>query len=686
MKRVLLRHGLAGLLLAAWAGPAAISTLAAPKMSGISGHVEAFQFATGLKGPDGIALHPETGDLYVAERDAGRISVIKNGTPSAVIESGFTVDEDFPKWTMNKTKTKEFLMEGKLVSPGSIAITQDGTIYVAEDREFGRVLEFKPDEQGKYTKANLIAVPWLDKPFAWDDLKVSKTGELYLVGYDKRGEGTLHFGTVLVRATDGDWWVIDYGPFSSFASFTLSRNHDILVVAERTKGEIVAWDLERHLPIGTVPESVFKAEAGSNCLLKDGSYIIAEVPLPENQGSKGNSRLVRVDPVTAQATGIAEGFDMIGSVILDPKTGHMFVSDQGAGIIAELAVDEGLLAKEYLLQRSLEAFESSAGFSPRVAPAFLKNFLSRIGGPDTGERPSSQEAGGQEQGTPQEDVLYSSSFTLREFATKIPLVAGKVRTLLDDDVTEENPVTQIDFLLFFPSHVVKSTDMATPSLSFFSATRKNGDVEQSRLLFNNLHATQRVGDQWLLQTDTASIYVPIATCGMDRNEEGMDLNLAFLGMGIYDDFYLQLTTGKENYGSLMVEGKYGGSSEYRLSFVDAPKIGGEMVKNLVVAGFDPASAGEELGWLNIGQWPVGSALALEDQQVVRFAGAGEEVSEAIEKKELERRMELGSEAEDASGATPNPPASDAPAPAPQPPPEQPATPAAAETPAAENAP
>jgi hypothetical protein len=140
---------------------------------------------------------------------------------------------------------------------------------------------------------------------------------------------------------------------------------------------------------------------------------------------------------------------------------------------------------------------------------------------------------------------------------------------------------------------------------------------------------------------------------MDRNENGMDLSLTFLGLGVYDDYILRLSTGKEDRGSLIVEGKYGTRADYDLTFVEKPAVASQVgeVKNLVVAGFDSAIKSETLGWLNIGQSPVGSSLAIEESFVPEFASSGENLAEIVSKKELEQRKALGLEAEDMSDGT-----------------------------------
>jgi len=624
------------------AGAAALVSAPTPATAqNIQGPVTASAYASGLSGPHGMAFHPQSGELYVVEKEAGRISVIRNGRATPVVETGWTVAPDFPSWAVSDNRSAEFIQDPALHSPGAIAFSPDGHLFVAEDRAYGRILEFIPDESGAFAKAQYVPVPWIDKPFAWDDLAATADGQLIVVGYDHAGDAGLHFGSVLLRDKQGDWWVVDYGPFSQFAAVVLSRNSDILVVCERSKGELVAWDIQRHMVIGTVAESVFQAQAETVTLLKDGAYVVGQIAAPGAPPAKGSSRMVRIDPMTSQETDLASGFDRIGGSILEKKTGSIYVSDAAAGTIVKLDPNPEIIGREYLLQRSLETFEIAQGFTPRTAPVFLNNFISKLGAPPSADQSRTQQ-GGAEDG--QEDVLYGSSFTLRDLATKIPMVAGKVRTLVEEDDPNPDPVMQIEFLLLFPAHVVKSTDMATPSLSFFSAVRKSGKMEQSRLLFQGYHAKQRVGDQWMLQSDNASIYVPLATCGIERKEDGMDLNLAFLGMGFYDDYYLRLVTGKENSGRLMVEGKFGAQSEYNLSFVDAPRMGGEIVKNLYVGGFDPAVQSQQMGWLNIGQWPVGQALAVDTEEVFKFAGVDEEITAAIEQKELERRMSVGSEA------------------------------------------
>jgi hypothetical protein len=120
-------------------------------------------------------------------------------------------------------------------------------------------------------------------------------------------------------------------------------------------------------------------------------------------------------------------------------------------------------------------------------------------------------------------------------------------------------------------------------------------------------------------------------------------------LGVYDDYYLNLKSGKENTGTLTVEGKAGASEKYPLNFVE--KLGGAPVKNLVVAGFEEGGAEQlDMGWLNIGSLPIGSALALGEQDIDKLASVDEKLAKTIENKELDRRQAAAGEGGEKSGA------------------------------------
>ena len=122
--------------------------------------------ADGLKEPHGVAVHPATGDIYVAEKATGRILVLKNGKMESALPAGWTVSTNLPRWGMTTQIPKEKWMTATLEKPGPISVSTNGTLFVAEQVPNGRILEFLPNAQGAWDTARGIPVPWLDQEFS----------------------------------------------------------------------------------------------------------------------------------------------------------------------------------------------------------------------------------------------------------------------------------------------------------------------------------------------------------------------------------------------------------------------------------------------------------------------------------------------------------------------------------------
>lgn len=601
--------------------------------------VEPKVFASGLQGPHGVGIHPLTREVYVTEMKKEQVSVIRGGRPVTVVpKSGWKVEyASLPRWAVAGDYTEAYWLRGELTKPGAVAITTNDHIIVCEHREGGRILEFIPDENGQYLTARLICVPWLDRPFLWDDIKVARDGRVFLAGADPT-QKKLHFGSVMMRDTDGEWWVVDYGPFMNFCGLYLSNREDVLVVCNKEKGELVWWDTERHLPIGMAEQTMEAGAAEDVALMPDGSFIVAK------QSADGEAgQLIRVSPTTEEKTVLFDRINRIGSVVLDRTNDLVFVSDEGKGSLHSLKMtgaDSLSGSGEYLLKRSLDGYRMAEGFTPRKAPTFLKNFFSKVGQELIEEK--------QDKGTMDIEVKRSvadSSFTLREFANHIPLVAGRIKTnpeRVNQDIA--NPLVSIDFVVMFPGLAVQGGENASPSMNYFLAMRKDGHIEQTKVLFPEVPMMKRGEDQWQKSEERGALSIPISTCGMEKNDNGVTVNLAFLGVGIYDDYYLNLSAGIENSGTIIVETKNGERETYRAVFEELASSGSEEAE-FIVAGFDPMQK-SNIGWLNIGRWPVGAAIETEHKQVPNFSGVSETVHDMIEKKNLEWRVESGKQSEE----------------------------------------
>ncbi len=285
--------------------------------------------AEGLQRPHGVAIHPQTGDIYVSERGSGRIVVLRNGRPEPALAPGWTVSEDLPRWAISDSMPLSAWMSPALNQPGPIAFSTNGTLFVAEQTPQGRILEFRPDAQGLYTQAIAVPVPWLDQEFQWRDLQVDALNRLFIAGADEVGSDFMKFGSALVRETNGDWWVIDFGPFANFGPFALSAREDVMVLGDRNRGKLSWWEVHRHIMLGGVPDSTGRAELQALALYPDGAFIIGQLDAP------GQAVLKRLDPFNFQQTTLATGFRSIGDIAMDRPNARYYVTDPEAGKVLE---------------------------------------------------------------------------------------------------------------------------------------------------------------------------------------------------------------------------------------------------------------------------------------------------------------------------------------------------------------
>ena len=625
--------------------------------------------ASGLQEPSGVAIHPATGDIYVSEKASGQILVLKNGKPESALASGWTVSNVLPRWAISEQIPLEKWMDPTLHHPGTISISSNGTLFVAEQEPNGRILEFYPNEQGQFAVAKCVPVPWLDQEFQWRHIFADPSGRLYIVGADEVGSDFMKFGSALMREPDGNWWVIDFGPFANFCTFTLSERLDVLLLGDRNKGALSWWEVDRHMMLGGAPEATGRSELTGLALYPDGTFILG------TQDAPGKASLRRMEPFTGQQKTIAEDLTSVGDIAMDRKNTRYLVTDPAAGRLLEYTPSTAMKFNETAMRQIVRSAEGMAG-TPAEAPAFLNNFFDRL-----------QDAAKE---ILPDDSTHAVEFNLSDIAGKMPIVAGRVRTTVEVEGAEEDPIQDLEFFLLFPSKVVLTETAVSPSLSFFSARRKSGKVEQTKAIFQGDVGVYRVSGTNISQVASApgGLHIPVVVCGLDQTDGGVYVNLSFLGAGIYGDYYLTLFQGpREQKAKLMVKsvGSASGTVTYDASFMEDATIEGmqgssitkEQFSNLLISGFGGgAGANRSVGWLKLGQFPAQMTVAFGDNAVdTKLTGAQTGLKEIVEKKRVEMSLES---ANDIGGTAPeSAPAAEASAPETP----APAVPAATEAPA-----
>lgn len=196
-----------------------------------------------------------------------------------------------------------------------------------------------------------------------------------------------------------------------------------------------------------------------------------------------------------------------------------------------------------------------------------------------------------------------NSYTLQEFADKVPLIAGKMKaTLLPDSGDVRDPIVEVQFMSFFPNYAVNQTGKtAMPSLSLFAAKRNSGVIEKTRVI-NDYHVAKRLSSgEYANMGDVGRLFLPLTTCSALQMGNTLNVLLSFVGIGSENDFHVQMHCGSKVSGTMLVDNNTKEHARYRLDAIDYTTDGHEAM-NFVVAGINPRRE-ENIRWLELGKEP-----------------------------------------------------------------------------------
>ncbi|HEY8241220.1 MAG TPA: hypothetical protein VIH35_07235, partial [Kiritimatiellia bacterium] len=408
--------------------------------------------ATGLDLPGGLAIHPQTRELYVTEK--GRVSVVRDGKVVPVITSGWRVMRDMAPWLVTDEHPLDQWLRAALNQPHALTISSDGRVYVAENVPNGRILEFRPDAAGRFATAHIVAVPWLQYDYTWKSLAISGDGSLTVAGVADSEPGAPPYGSVVTRDPDNNWWAVDYGIFARFTSLGLSQDESVVVVGDEYSDHVVWWDTTRRLAIGTATGKTENIKALG--VMPDGAILAVEDNQAPNLADR-KSQLVRIDPQTRESRIVAQGLGAVESIAIAQDSGTIYVTDPLAGSIIELQPKTAVLTNGYLLNRSIMAYEAQGGLAPRSWPPYLQSFVRKLGVEPASEKKAKRVATTEKPKDQQKPQLTPEAFGL-----KVPFIAGMVKSDPNTVSTAtDDPVQQVDFIVFFPSSALKKDDFST---------------------------------------------------------------------------------------------------------------------------------------------------------------------------------------------------------------------------------
>ncbi|MBU1692938.1 MAG: hypothetical protein KKC51_03130 [Verrucomicrobia bacterium] len=545
--------------------------------------------ALGLQEPGGLAADPLYGEIYVAERGAHRISLIRDKQSFPVIEGRFAL-------VANKQGTPKF---SELDSPCSIAFDAEGRLYVAESRGPARLLRFDPLYEG-LRQASVIITPWYEAPQVCTSVTADRDGRLFVTMQNRDQRVVTIFGTVMMRDLKGHWRLVDYGPFADFANAAVDPEGRTLVVGERRNADVSWYDARRQVEL----RSLEKMEGLRHlAVLSDGTTLASL------HRTDGTWSLAEVDGLSGIVWEWVGGLGEIGGLFAHPKTGDVYVALTGEGKIMRVRRLEPR-GKPPLtgtpVGRMIRAFELENAIPPPEWPEFFRTFIERLGLVRAVNEHTPRDSA---RARPHDGI----PLTIAEFAAAVPVVAAKVRArLVGPDSLESDPVEELSFLLFYPNRSMLTRQTMAPSLSLFWARHRSGRITRSQFLPNKQGHELSEDLSWeelpeMLVSFPAGFYAP----DTDLSENNSLLRVYFLGMGLGPDYWIDLDRDDISRSRMVVEKINGKRVDYLLEpYLESPSAGGHTV---LVAGLKEV----DMGWHDLGQEQIPWKIVLSESPAVR---------------------------------------------------------------------
>ena len=510
-------------------------------------------FVSGLSSPDGIAIDPRTGNIFVSEEEAHRISMI---TPRGRVKT--VIDQDTRLYVMDGNVQKRI---GPIKSPEGLAMDSSGRLHVVEDRVGGRILAIQLEENGRVGPSEVIKVPGQAAPFQWEGIAVRDTGELLLTGSSAEsanlGAGGMVQGALVYRDETGRWWVPVMRPGSGFSGICFSKDGQFAVYCDEITGTVGWIDLQsRYLREGA-SQRTFKSPEGV-WTLPDGRIAVAEE----------GGRVSIVDPEVDEVVAVADKLGAIESVVWDEQGRRLLVTADGTGSLMELVPDVAFAYNFDRMQRASCQSEGAIRHVPETTPEFLRPLL---------------EMGGLSDFNPDFDLAFD------ELTRKIPMLASDAQAVLiqgNSDVPD--PVVHLRFIALDPNRLKFDEPGFDFALSAVILRTRSGIIHKTHLA----RTVIITGNMWLGQfKNHGSFDVPVPFAYYAQPGPRGHAVIHFTGLGRSPDISIALNPARPEESYMLITHVNGSLEQYRLVQTRSPSGSDNWVVSM------PARRPQN--WLNI---------------------------------------------------------------------------------------
>jgi hypothetical protein len=481
--------------------------------------------ADGLSGPDGIAIDPRTGNVFVSEETANRIVMIDGPRRETICDGTRPL----------KAICRRHRDCPPLRSPEGLAFDGRGTLYAVEDVPGGRAIAFRLDKSGAVRTVEEIDIPADGSGCAWESVAVLDGGEILLAGSNAEGVGegegaTFFQGLILYRDAEQRWWAPRSRIGASFSSVAFSKSGRFAIYSDEVAGAVGWIDLRSKDAADGVSRMVARSPENV-AVLPDGTILVAE----ENGG------LVRLDPETDRFMTLASSLGAIETALWDATRSCILVTADGAGKLLALKPDTAWAGGIDKMESVRCGEAAGVQHVPLRVPDYLKPVLKMGGMTGTDEQ-------------------MDASF--QQLTRTLPMIAADADTaLLRPERDAEDPIEHIQFVAFDPNGL--SLEGRTPNFptSLFVFRTRSGKVIKTSLVDISVYG----GNIWRgLRRRVGSMKITVPYAAGARVAENGVAFVHFVGLGRTPDMSLVLNPRSPDSSYMVIHQSDGSSDQYTL--------------------------------------------------------------------------------------------------------------------------
>ncbi|MDD2240180.1 MAG: hypothetical protein PHI93_05915 [Kiritimatiellae bacterium] len=490
--------------------------------------------AQGFHSPDGIALEPTSGDIYLSDEDASSIYRIQpDGTKREIVNSHTRIYEGDGRFRQEVAGLR---------TPEGLALDGQGQLYVVEDYPGGRLLVFDTHQASRRRRleGEVVPIPLPNNPVAWESVDVGPKGEILLAGSTveyvthRESQGTVFMGVVLYRDAQGEWWMLLNHPMTSYSAASFSADGNFALIAAEIPGFVGCVDLRTKLVRTFLWDMTFRSPEGIG-RLSGGAFMVTEE----------SGRIYQVDPTSGSIQLLYEHTSTVESVLWDTRGRRMLITDDQHGQLVAVALHDNAYltpAKGTIADIPFQEESTPVDMVPRQCPPYLAQVL-KLGGYD-----------------PQ---VARGGVEFRDFAKRYCMVAIDATVqLMPGHTPVDDPIERIQFVVIAPYLMGYREGELLWSSSGFTVVLASGRTIKTELVKRQvLHGD--LMEVRFTPVGGSSIALPMPFSARINSEGHVAVN--FLGMGVMADFYLVLDSTNPGNSLMVVVQPDGFVHQYLLS-------------------------------------------------------------------------------------------------------------------------